>query len=60
MSDHRLSSGINCSSAKAQFSFPKSDRFATPKKYTNAFGYQIPSNFNSKRQGNAGKGFNTS
>lgn len=39
----RVKSGINCSPSKAQFSFPKSDRFYTPKKYTNAFGYSLNS-----------------
>ena len=40
MGDRRAFS-INNSSSKAQFAFSKSDRFHTPRAYTNAFGYEI-------------------
>ena len=38
----RQRSVINNSTSKQQFAFSKADRFPTEKKWTNAFGYEIP------------------
>lgn len=38
----RQKSVINNSTSKQQYAFSKADRFPTEKKWTNAFGYEIP------------------
>jgi hypothetical protein len=54
----RYRSTINTSPSKHQFSFSKSSRFPKPKAYTNAFGYQVPETFGSRKS--SGPAFNSS
>ncbi len=58
MSDTRRIA-INNSSSKAQFSFPKSNRFSTPKSNTNAFGYDLLGQFGRVKGTGAGRGFSS-
>ena len=60
MSGERLRAPINNSSAKQQFAFSKSARFAPYKANTHAFGYEIPGQFGHINGTGANKGFSTS
>ena len=59
MSGVREKSSINNSVSKQQFAFSKDDRFKKPKQFTNAFGYEIKSQFE-KKGGAIGRGFGSS
>ena len=49
-SQQRANSIINNSTSKQQFAFSKAARFPSPKQPTNAFGYEVKSNFMSERK----------
>ena len=52
----RNKNSINTSTSKQQFAFSKADRFMSPKAYTNAFGYEMGTQFGQKKGGGIGFG----
>ena len=57
--DPRGKSVVNNSPSKAQYAFPKSNRFVTPKQNTAAFGYEIKGYFGDKNNSGQGRAFGT-
>ena len=56
----RNMAALNMSPSKHQFSFQKSPRFPSPLSYTDAFGYEIPGQFDHKKSTGAKKSFGIS
>lgn len=58
--DLRAKSIVNNSPSKAQYAFPKANRFVSPKQPTSAFGYEIRGYFSNNKAAGQGRGFGSS